>query len=351
MTQLTVTVSGLNATDNPGPGVAIIRAIRAAHSRCRIIGLAYDTLDPGSYMNGIADHVYLVPYPSQGASVLRDRILTIHQRTPIDVLMPSLDAEIGAYLKIAPVLEKAGIRTLLPSERELKMRGKDRLSELGGDIRVPKSVTISDPSMIAQLTSDLNFPVMVKGQFYDAHIAYSVTDIHLASNRLVAKWGLPIIVQEYISGDEFDIAAVGNGEGGLVGAVPMRKMQLTDKGKAWGGITVRDKRIDEFVRAIMQTLKWRGPCEIEAIRKHDDGQLYLIEINPRFPAWVYLSVGAERNLPWASVRMALGESVEPMQPAQPGIMFLRHSVDQILSLSEYESLSIQGELHRKEIAQ
>ena len=48
MEPMTVAVTGLNATDNPAPGVPVIRAVRAgAGERCRIIGLAYDPLDPG----------------------------------------------------------------------------------------------------------------------------------------------------------------------------------------------------------------------------------------------------------------------------------------------------------------
>jgi len=61
MGELTIAVTGLNAADNPGPGVAVVRAIRAgaevraAGGRgCRIVGLTYDALDPGAYMGGVA---------------------------------------------------------------------------------------------------------------------------------------------------------------------------------------------------------------------------------------------------------------------------------------------------------
>ena len=41
---------------------------------------------------------------------------------------------------------------------------------------------------------------------------------------------------------------------------------------------------------------WRGPLEVEVMRDHH-GDYQLIEINPRFPAWIYLSAGVGRNLP------------------------------------------------------
>jgi carbamoyl-phosphate synthase large subunit len=97
---INIEVTGMNATENPGPGVGVIRAIRAGgRERVRIIGLAYDPLDPGVYMNGICDHVYLAPYPSQGAAAILERIKEIHEKTPIDVITPTL----GLY--------EAGIQT------------------------------------------------------------------------------------------------------------------------------------------------------------------------------------------------------------------------------------------------
>ena len=45
--RITVAVSGLNNTDNPGPGVPVIRALRDSEKfDVRIIGLVYETLEP-----------------------------------------------------------------------------------------------------------------------------------------------------------------------------------------------------------------------------------------------------------------------------------------------------------------
>ncbi len=351
MKDLCVAVTGLNATDNPAPGVPVIRAVRqGAEGGLKILGLAYDALDPGNYMEGVADEVYLMPYPSEGASALYERIAYIHGKSPIDVLIPCLDAELPAYLKIADKLNALGIKTFMPDDTQLKLRSKAKFMELKNKIgiQVPQSVAVTDASAIHKLDEKLKFPVMVKGQFYDAYIAYSPMEVESHFQRIRAKWGAPVIVQQYISGEEYDVAAVGDGQGGLVGAVPMRKMQLTDKGKAWGGITIKDGKLHDFIVDAMSKLKWRGPCELEVMKSSDGGELYMLEINPRFPAWIYLSVGAGRNLPWAAVRLALGEKVETMEPPKAGIMFLRHSYDQICNLSDYEALAVKGEHQRTE---
>jgi carbamoyl-phosphate synthase large subunit len=70
----------------------------------------------------------------------------------------------------------------------------------------------------------------------------------------------------------------------------------------------------------------------------------MIEINPRIPAWVYLAVGAGQNLPEALVKLAMGEKVEPMSSYSAGTMFVRYSYDMIGDISQFEKLSMTGEL-------
>ena len=65
--KLVIGVTGLNAIDSPGPGVAVIRAIRECDDfDVRIIGLSYEALEPGLYMHDIVDKTYQIPYPSGG---------------------------------------------------------------------------------------------------------------------------------------------------------------------------------------------------------------------------------------------------------------------------------------------
>lgn len=350
MKALTIAVTGLNATDNPGPGVPVIRAIRegAGARPIRIVGLAYEALDPGLYMPGVVDAGYLMPYPSQGAEILLERLRGIQANEDIDIIVPTLDSELPVYLQIAGELAALGIRSYLPTTEGLRLRSKARFSALADerDIRVPRGQIVTDLRGLHSLQEDLSYPLMIKGQFYEAHLARTPLEAEGHFNKLAAKWGLPVVVQEHIEGEEYDVVAVGDGEGGLVGAVAMRKLQLTDKGKAWGGVTVSDSVLDAFVRDTMQRLRWRGPCELEIMRAAADGQPYLIEVNPRFPAWVYLSVGAGQNLPWAVVQLARGEDPGVLPPPKVGTLFLRHSYDQICDLNDYAAVTTTGGLRR-----
>jgi carbamoyl-phosphate synthase large subunit len=63
------------------------------------------------------------------------------------------------------------------------------------------------------------------------------------------------------------------------------------------------------------------------IRDPASSRTYLIEINPRFPAWIYLTAAAGQNLPWAAVRLAMEQNVHPFPEADPGLLFTRSVED------------------------
>ncbi len=79
--EVTVGVTGLNAIDSPGPGIGVIRALKDYQDfSCRIIGLSYESLEPGIYMHDIVDKSYQIPYPQAGSERLLNRLQAIHSR-------------------------------------------------------------------------------------------------------------------------------------------------------------------------------------------------------------------------------------------------------------------------------
>jgi carbamoyl-phosphate synthase large subunit len=347
---LTIAVTALNATDNPGPGVAVARALRAEPGLCgRLVGLAYDCLDPGVYTRDLCDDVYVIPYPSQGLAALEARLREIHAATPLDVIIPNVDAELPSFIRLAEpggLLEELGIGTFLPSAALLELRSKAKLEALGeaATIATPRTRVIGAVEDLYTIDREVPYPFWVKGVYYGAKRARGVDEAVAAFHAMVAQWGLPVIVQAGVVGEEIDIVAVGDGAGGMIGAVPMKKTVLTDKGKAWAGITIRDPELLEIAARFFAATRWRGPCEIELLRDQD-GVHQLLEVNPRFPAWCYLSAGAGQNLPAAVARLAAGRAVAPMREFTVGTMFVRIALDQIATLAEFQAITTGGELH------
>ncbi len=343
---ITLAVSGLNNTDNPGPGIPFIRAVKASERfDLKVIGLAYENLEPGMYMPGMTDKVYKMPYPSEGKSAFLERMEYIHRKENIHVLVPNLDAELHTVMISEKELTNMGIKTFLPTLKQFEERHKSELQQFGEkyDVKVPQSVAVSGHNDINRLPDTFEYPVMVKGKFYDAYIAYNKEQVVSHFNKISAHWGLPVIVQEFIKGTEVNVIALGDGLGNTIGAVPMRKQYITDKGKAWSGITVADTHMIALTRKIISATKWRGGMELELI-KTINNEYYLIEINPRLPAWLYLAVGAGQNLPEAMVLMAMGEKVVPYTTYDVAKMFVRYSYDMIVDLDSFQKISMDGEL-------
>ncbi len=344
---LRIGVTGLNARpDNPGPGLAVARCLKASDRfQSWVVGFGYDALDAGLYLDDYCDAGYLLPYPSAGEEALIERLQQIQKNEQLDILIPCLDAELMSFIRIRPELNDMGIRTLLPNRDQLRMCNKDRLGELAemAGIASPRSQNITHASFFETCHEQgWYYPLVVKGLFYDAEVVQTAAQGVAAFHRIAASWGLPIVVQKYISDmEEINLTAIGDGQGRILAPVMMAKRAITDKGKAWAGMSITDERLLEIAHTIVQTVRWPGPLEVEVMRR-SDGEYLLVEINPRFPAWIYLSEGVGRNLPAILAALIAGHKPADFPPPQAGVLFIRHALEEIVPLKAFESMIISG---------
>jgi carbamoyl-phosphate synthase large subunit len=342
----TIAVTGLNAIDSPGPGVAVIRAIRECPDfDVRIIGLSYEALEPGLYMHDLVDKTYQIPYPSAGTESLYNRLVYIHEMEKPDLIIPNFDAELFNFIKLKGRLDALGMKTFMPDIEQLEARDKVKLYDFGkkNNFLVPQDRIIHEFRELIKHKESLEFPIVVKGKFYDAVIAHNFEQAENAFFKIQAKWGLPIIIQDFIKGTEINVAALGDGNGNTISVIPMRKLYITDKGKAWAGITLEDDSLIHLATDFIKKTKWKGGCELE-IMLTDDGKPYIMEVNPRFPAWIYLTAAAGQNQPASLVKMAMGEDVKPFKAYEKGKIFIRYSWDLITDIREFQQISGNGEL-------
>lgn len=344
----TVAITGMNARpDNPGPGLAVARCLREAPEfQGRIVGLSYDALDPGLYLREYCDATYLLPYPSAGDQALLDQMQIIQSQEQIEMLIPCLDAELPGMVRLRPALQEMGLQTFLPDGDQLRLRNKDRLPELAemAGIQCPEIKSITQAGFFYQCQEEgWSYPLVVKGLFYGAKIAHSADEAAEAFRKIAAEWGYPVLVQRMIKGEEYNLTAVGDGSGKLLGPVMMKKMAVTDKGKAWAGISIDDQALLTASESLAEAIQWRGPLEVEVMRD-SQGNYQLIEINPRFPAWIYLSAGVGRNLPLTLLRLILGQEADDFPPIQAGTLFIRHALENIVPLEDFEAIVTRGGL-------
>jgi carbamoyl-phosphate synthase large subunit len=176
----------------------------------------------------------------------------------------------------------------------------------------------------------------------DAKIVRTDDEARVAAGRLAATWGFPLIAQSFVEGEEFGIAAVADRRHRIVGCVAVRKEIRSLNGNTWGGSSVVDRVLWALAERFADALQWVGPFELEVIRHPRLGP-HLLEANPRFPAWVYLSAGAGANLPEAAVRLARGERVQTLS-TRPDVFYVRMAWDAVSSVDRMASLAVEGKV-------
>jgi len=344
MDKTIVGISGINAVDNPGPGIGVARSLKEAPDlNVEIIGLAYDAMEPGIYMDWVVDRSFIMPYPSGSGEAHLDRLLYIKNTYGLDCVIPNLDAELPLYIKSADTLAERGIKTFLPSMEQFRLRGKDQLLEIAEriDITLPKTKVVSSLDALVEAVDEIGLPVMVKGSFYKAHRAYTTQEAVSHYNELVAEWGYPVIVQEVVTGDELNVVGLGDGEGEPLGLVGAKKVWITTLGKIWTGVSVKHEGMLAAAEKFIREFRWRGPFELECIVNGDE--IYLIEINPRFPAWSYFATGVGVNLPAQLLRHSLG--LPPLQANgyEAGKLFVRYTYELVTDMAPFQRAMTKGE--------
>jgi carbamoyl-phosphate synthase large subunit len=343
---LTIGITGLNAIDSPGPGVGVIRCLKESKDPdIKIIGLAYETLEPGIYLHDLVEKSYQIPYPSAGTDQVFKRLQYIQSRENLDLIIPNFDAELWNIIKLGPALKEIGIKTYMPGMEQLEKINKLNLHDFASenDLPSPETKKIFGMEELETFGKKADYPVVIKGKFYEAYTVYNTSQLVYYYNKLNAKWGLPVLIQEFIDGTEIVIAGLGDGNNQLIGAVPLRKLYITDKGKGWAGVVINDPVYLEMAEKINTMLSWKGGFEIE-LKRDKDGKNFLLEINPRFPAWIYTAAAAGQNLPLTMVKMAMGIEQFPFKEYETGKMFVRYSWDHITDISEFQKISTLGEL-------
>jgi len=338
-----IAISGLHRGENPQPGASIIRSIRRRFPNACIIGLVYDAMESGIYVEDGPNEVHLMPYPAAGARAFFERLNAIRARSPFDIFIPTLDSEIELLSFLHGEFSCIGLRVCLPEPMTLRRRAKQHLPELAAacDAQVPETRIANDVPGALRAAWELGWPVVVKGPFYDAKMVNTEAELSGKATRLLSEWGAPVILQRCVSGPEFNALGLGDGRGGLLGLCCIRKTLLSEKGKGQGGVTVEDRRLTELCERVVRELRWHGPFELELIRddsKEAGGVYVLIEMNPRFPAWVDFPSMLGANFSAALVEMLSGKNAKPLSALMPGQFYVRHQIEVVGRMENFAAL-------------
>lgn len=347
MKPLVIALSGINATENPGPGVAVARSLKEAYKDrqgVKIIGLSYDPNDPGHYLKQWIDESYILPFPTRGWAAVSSRLKAIHEKTKFDFMIPNLDAELPLLIKYSNESKILGIHNFLPTEEQFELRSKAELTILAEKIGCEYPITMpyyGAQELLKIVPEKINFPMIIKGNYYKAYKVYNQASALEKSAEIASEWGYPLLAQQLVEGVEVNLVGLGDGQGNLCGCVCIKKQTTTNLGKVWTALSIKDTKMVEIAQTFCQKTKWRGPFELEVIRSKE--KLYLIEINPRFPAWVYFASALGVNLPERLIDLALKGSCSVDLQYPVGKHLIRHTQESLGDLDSYQDLITTGQ--------
>jgi len=299
-----VYITGLHSDFNPSPGLGVAKSLRLAYPKLKLIGIDYSIYSSGIHSQVFDEVLVMNTWEELDLDLYLDQI----KEWTSDVgsyFIPNLDVEVWW---LATNINKLNRNVLVPPRAALERVKKPFFYAAKNlPFKIPLTVDaceLSDRELYDFFVAN-NCEVWVKGQFYEAVKASSWDSLKEAIKTLTSTWGTAY-VQANVNGSEESIAYVAY-EGELVDAIHMRKTIVTREGKAWGGIVQRPpSRWISELRSVVRQLKWTGAAEIELIRDLND-DVYLIDWNPRFPAWIYGATLAGFNLPARLIEAASNE--------------------------------------------
>jgi diaminopimelate decarboxylase len=311
-------ISGLYSGTNPQPGVGIARSLKIAYPRATLIGVEYSNRCSGIHwldfdeiwLQRPWDELNLTSHAGEIKKVLDSGALWIS----------NIDLEIMWLANLFPEGHPNLLAAPLSAMRQV---GKPAIpAHLGLPVKIPTFVTteISDWDLHA-FCREHDWKVWLKGPYYEALKTENWAKFEEMRNVLSSAWATEkLFLQSHVSGYEESITLAAY-KGELLDCVRMRKRDLTELSKTWAGdISEVEEEIRAPLREIIRKINWTGGAELEMVRDAGN-QLWLLEWNPRFPAWIHGATITGRNIPAALVEGATG--VEAKESIAEGEEFTR----------------------------
>ncbi len=306
-------VSGLYAGGNPQPGVGIVRSLRQGFPHAILVGVEYSNRVSGIHFDELDELWIQRPWGEIDLDSYGEKVRDVLDSGGLWISGSDLEA-----MWLASQFPDGHPNLLAPPMAGIKRITKpavEAASEL--PVRIPTylSTEHSDWDLHAFCRTH-NWRVWLKGPYYDASRTPTWDAFTAVRNALAKVWSTEkLFLQAHVSGYEESVMLSAY-KGELLGAVSMRKRDVTPEGKTWAGdVSEVPPAFLEPLRRMVRETNWTGGGELEMVRDAAD-ELWLIEMNPRFPAWVHGATIAGQNLPALLVQAATGvKAREPIAEA------------------------------------
>jgi carbamoyl-phosphate synthase large subunit len=281
-------------------GPAAIAAMKSLGADPSVELLAAD-MDPW------AAGLYLVPpaartlIPAGADPDFTDVLLARCHALGVNVVLPTVDAELRPLAQARPLYAAAGIDLLLASAQALEVT-LDKLAlahRCAPVVRVPRTQLFGpavDPAL-------LTYPVIVKPRTGSG--SRGVITVDSAGVLAALQRSTALIVQEFLPGEEYSIDVLADASGHVIASVPRLRARV-DSGVSVGGQTVRDEELSSFGRAVAQATGITYVANVQC-KRDAAGRPALLEVNPRMPGTLGLTIASGVDMPRLALAALLGQ--------------------------------------------
>ena len=318
-------------TGTGGPsGISVMKALGGGD--LDIYSADIDPYAAGLYLVA-ADRRLMIP-PGDSDS-FKDFVFTLCQGNGIDVLIPTVDSEL---LPLASAREEfAAIETKVVTASEETLRtclDKWVLHQrCEGAVRVPHSeLADADFDPVAR-----ELPVIVKPRVGSGSRGIRLIETREELER-VERDGTQL-VQEHLPGPEYSLDVLARSDGQVLAVVPRARLKV-DSGIAVTGRTVRDEGLETIGREVAERIGLTSVANVQ-VKGAVGGEPALLEVNPRFPGTMPLTVASGVNMPRLCLEDALGSPLPDALIPFKELAMIRYMQERFFDFSEIEAMQAQ----------
>jgi carbamoyl-phosphate synthase large subunit len=311
-----------------GPsGVCILRALAD-----RPVTLLAGDIDPYAAGLYLVESDRRVILPRGDDQRFADILLARCEQDSVDVLVPTVDSELIPLAARRAQFEQAGVQLVLAPLETLEVcLDKWALhARCHGQVRVPDTVLVDDTFDPASAP----LPAIVKPRVGSGSRGIHRVDRVEELERLERDGSL--LVQELLPGAEYSLDVLATGDGRVIAVVPRERLKV-DSGIAVTGRTCHDERLETIGREVAELIGLTGVANVQ-VKGDVHGEPALLEVNPRFPGTMALTVASGPDMPWLCVANALGQEMPQEMLPFTDIAMVRFFQERFLPFEEIASL-------------
>lgn len=266
-------------------------------------------------------------------------LLKIVTENNIKAVISLNDLELPILSEAKNQIEALGTKVIVADEHAIKI-AFDKWETVKfleeNNLKSPKTFIDLAEAKKAIERGELKFPLVIKPRWGSASIgidfpedmeelelAYRLQSIRLKRTILAeaSKDDIDhaILIQEKIPGKEYGMDVLNDFEGNYLGTFVRQKLQMRS-GETDKAVSVIDERFEEIGRTIGENLAHIGNLDCDVFEH--DGELYVLELNPRFGGGYPFSHEAGMNTAAAYIAWLQGKNgIDEFNHYKENIMF------------------------------